>query len=94
MNDKQHINSIHTKNRVTSFDTVLGMGCQGVTGREKDRATTDDLLTRPCKLHEKITILPDAKTVKIRQMKTLFRCELHPLTGKIDHSLSFLLIKK
>ena len=72
------------KNSVTSFDTVLGMGCQGMTGREKDQATTNDLLTWPCKL--RLSNLSDAKTVKIRQTKVLFRCEMHLLTGKFTSS--------
>ena len=89
MNNKRHINSIQTKNSVTGFDTVPGVGRQKMTGREKDQATTGDLLTWPCKL--RLSNLPDAKTVKIRQMKTLFRCEIHVLTGKFDRSLLFLL---
>ena len=89
MKNKLHINSIQTKNSVSSFDTVLGMGCQKMTGREKDQATTGDLLTWPCKF--RLSNLPDAKTVKIRQMKTLFRCEIHILIGKFDRSLLFLL---
>jgi len=86
----KHINSIQTKNSVSSFDTVLGVGCQGMTDREKDQATTDDLLTWPCKL-SKVLYLSEVKTVKIRQTKVLFRCEVHFLTGKFDRSLLFLL---
>lgn len=80
---------MQTKNRVSGFGTVPGMGCQGMTGRQKDRATTDDLLTRPCILHKKLINLSEAKTVKIRQLKKLFRCEVHTLTGiKIDQPLN------